>query len=261
MDAAYTGRQITERRKKLGMTQKNLAKKLHVTDKAVSKWERGLNFPDLGLMEALAMALDTTPACLLGLERANQDEIVSSLTLISSEQLEDAQKDMRRTGWGCIAAAVLLTLAYSLFGNDVQRTQNAYLILHCVIAAAALAGVYVLFKYGEIKKWEPGDLLVFYGGLLPILIYLGIQFFTGYAPHPALALCLIASASSCIQLLFCRIMRPWLIKALPLILTTSFTLWHSLDGTILLEFVLPAVCCLAVFLICLIRKQQKKSQP
>ena len=59
MDAAYTGKEISERRKALGLTQKELAEKLHVTDKAVSKWERGINFPDLGLMENLAKVLDT----------------------------------------------------------------------------------------------------------------------------------------------------------------------------------------------------------
>lgn len=47
MDAAYTGERIAELRKKQGLTQKELASKVHVTDKAVSKWERGLNFPDI----------------------------------------------------------------------------------------------------------------------------------------------------------------------------------------------------------------------
>ena len=56
MNAEYTGKKIAELRKEKNLTQKELAKKLHVTDKAVSKWERGVNFPDLGLMEALADA-------------------------------------------------------------------------------------------------------------------------------------------------------------------------------------------------------------
>ena len=41
MDAATLGRRIGSRRKELGMTQKDLAEQLHVTDGAVSKWERG----------------------------------------------------------------------------------------------------------------------------------------------------------------------------------------------------------------------------
>lgn len=51
---------ITQRRKNLGLTQKALAEKLHVTDKAVSKWETGKGLPDLKLMEPLAEALQVT---------------------------------------------------------------------------------------------------------------------------------------------------------------------------------------------------------
>lgn len=47
MDAAYTGGRILELRKEEGLSQKELAEKLNVTDKVVSKCERGLNFPDL----------------------------------------------------------------------------------------------------------------------------------------------------------------------------------------------------------------------
>ena len=43
MDAKIFGNYIAERRKELGMTQANLAEKIHVTDKAVSRWERGVS--------------------------------------------------------------------------------------------------------------------------------------------------------------------------------------------------------------------------
>jgi len=91
MNANYTGNQIAERRKALGLTQKQLADRLHVTDKAVSKWERGINFPDLYLMEALAAALDTTPAILLGLENAGQEEAAKKLAerIFSLEESEE----------------------------------------------------------------------------------------------------------------------------------------------------------------------------
>ena len=54
MDEKRLGNFIAQRRKALGMTQKDLAKQLHVTDKAVSKWETGKGFPDLKIMEPLA---------------------------------------------------------------------------------------------------------------------------------------------------------------------------------------------------------------
>ena len=51
MDREQMGRFISECRRELGLTQQELAEQLHVTNKAVSKWERGLSYPDVTLME------------------------------------------------------------------------------------------------------------------------------------------------------------------------------------------------------------------
>ena len=52
------GQIISELRKKQGMTQLELAEKLAVTDKAVSKWERDLSRPDVASLPKLAQTLD-----------------------------------------------------------------------------------------------------------------------------------------------------------------------------------------------------------
>ena len=57
MDNLQTGAFIWELRKEQGMTQKELADRLHITDRAVSKWERGLCAPDISLLESLAETL------------------------------------------------------------------------------------------------------------------------------------------------------------------------------------------------------------
>lgn len=49
---------ITARRKELGMTQKDLAEKMNITDKAVSKWERGIACPDTAAIPKLAQILE-----------------------------------------------------------------------------------------------------------------------------------------------------------------------------------------------------------
>ena len=51
---------IAERRKEQGMTQLELAEKMGVTDKAVSKWERNLSCPDINAMPKLAQVLSTS---------------------------------------------------------------------------------------------------------------------------------------------------------------------------------------------------------
>ena len=58
MDKYVTGSCIRRRRESKGMTQEELAEKIYVSGKAVSKWETGGGFPDISLLEPLAKALD-----------------------------------------------------------------------------------------------------------------------------------------------------------------------------------------------------------
>ena len=60
MNYETIGKFIQSKRKEKGLTQKELAEKLGVTDKAVSKWERGLGCPDVSILEILANELDTS---------------------------------------------------------------------------------------------------------------------------------------------------------------------------------------------------------
>ena len=60
MDQMKTGRFIAQCRKEKGLTQFQLGEKLGVTDRAVSKWERGLSLPDASIMQDLCDTLDIT---------------------------------------------------------------------------------------------------------------------------------------------------------------------------------------------------------
>ena len=51
------GALIAQLRKEQGLTQKQLAEQLHISDRTISKWERGSGFPDVSLLEPLADAL------------------------------------------------------------------------------------------------------------------------------------------------------------------------------------------------------------
>lgn len=60
-----TGKTIKELREKKKMTQKELADKINVSDKTISKWETGKGLPDIGIIEELVKALSVSVAELL----------------------------------------------------------------------------------------------------------------------------------------------------------------------------------------------------
>ena len=72
MDAQKFGAFIAQCRKEKGMTQSDLAAKIMVTDKAVSRWERGKGFPDINLLLPLAEALEVSVLELMHSERQKE---------------------------------------------------------------------------------------------------------------------------------------------------------------------------------------------
>lgn len=84
MNKQQFGNFIAENRKAAGLTQKGLAAQVHVTDKAVSKWERALSYPDVTLLEPLAEALG------LGVE-----ELMACRRMKVSEEKKEEVENMR----------------------------------------------------------------------------------------------------------------------------------------------------------------------
>ncbi len=104
MDKEKTGQLIAELRKDKGLTQKQLADALNVTDKAVSKWERGLSFPDISMLEPIAEILDISIMEILTGARQDKNETMTredaSKIIKESVELGDEQirhkKEMSR---------------------------------------------------------------------------------------------------------------------------------------------------------------------
>ena len=82
------GEMISSLRKEKGMTQNDLAEKMNVTDKAVSKWERNLSCPDVNSIPKLAEILGTTVEELLNAQSKKEnnkiDEILNLVLLAIS---------------------------------------------------------------------------------------------------------------------------------------------------------------------------------
>lgn len=126
MDAAKLGRFIAETRKARGMTQAQLGARLYVTDKTVSKWERGAGFPDIRTLEPLAEALEVSLVDLMRGERTETESIpVETAEAMLTETLALTRE--RRPveyllGWGAVAAfgvAVLLLLLLLLTNGKI----------------------------------------------------------------------------------------------------------------------------------------------
>lgn len=92
MDQQKFGSFIKMRRMELGMRQNDLAMQLGVTDKAVSRWERGIGFPDIKLLEPLANALNISIVELIQSKRLPNDvpqEDMDVLIRETQEQIEE----------------------------------------------------------------------------------------------------------------------------------------------------------------------------
>lgn len=152
MDKQQLGVFIAENRKRQGLTQQQLAQQLHITDKAVSKWERGLSYPDVTLLQPLAAVFSLRVDDLLTCRAAEKEEIlepditttpeptvpqpaapepaspaVQAVLDISQESLDQRRKKLiRRILVGVIIFAVLAFAAYSGFLIYHQRIGETY---------------------------------------------------------------------------------------------------------------------------------------
>lgn len=99
MDAKRFGLFIQTTRRELGLTQSQLAERLGVTDKAISRWERGVGFPDISLLEPLAEALGVTMVELMRSERLEQEQITITEVETMMAQTIDLAAEQERTKW------------------------------------------------------------------------------------------------------------------------------------------------------------------
>lgn len=99
MDNQKMGQFILGLRKAKGMTQKELAGELHVTDKAVSKWERGISCPDIALLPELANVLGVTVSELLNGEKSNSDAANKVVSVDNALQYAEKTAKGRMNLW------------------------------------------------------------------------------------------------------------------------------------------------------------------
>ncbi len=122
IDKEKFGAFVARLRKEQGLTQKELAQKVYVSDKAVSKWERGLSMPDITLLIPLSQVLHITVTELLECQRLEQttmdsgrvEELMHRMITYSEETPEKRQKRRRQDKvWFAVS---LVTVMLELLG-------------------------------------------------------------------------------------------------------------------------------------------------
>lgn len=136
MDAKVFGQFLAEVRKANNITQVELAKKLNVTDKAVSRWERGLGFPDINTLEPLADALGVSVLELMQSKRTDDAKLISAEKveemLIETIQLSKAHNKSTKIAGGVILV-VFAAFAIGLLGIMISDWSVLNLIVPSIV--------------------------------------------------------------------------------------------------------------------------------
>lgn len=112
MDTTKTGAFIRQLRREQNLTQKDLAKKLHLTDRAVSKWERGLCAPDIAILEPLSGALGVTVTEIIAGERTQSGE--ENFRAVIGYSVEKTAQERRTRRKYLLLALTLVGLAAAM---------------------------------------------------------------------------------------------------------------------------------------------------
>ena len=120
IDRAKFGAFVAELRKEKGITQKELAEKLCISDKAISKWETGNSIPDVSLLVPLAEILDVSVTELLESRRINVPESMNkeqtdNLVKKVIELSEEDRRKKRRTHIGIYFLSIFLCILELIF--------------------------------------------------------------------------------------------------------------------------------------------------
>lgn len=181
MDTKKIGAFIAMNRKKKGYTQEQLAEKLGVTNKTISRWENGHYMPDLSLLEPLSKELDITLNELLAGEEIVKEEAMeySEQNLIQTidytdKKIKDEHKKISlfiiglgiftslcaftvfpsESSWGSIYSMIGLFLFVVGIFRELKFTSLLKKGLVSTILFALLLGIFFIFDYVSVNQFK-----------------------------------------------------------------------------------------------------------
>lgn len=155
MDAEKVGKFIAKNRNDKNLTQSQLAERLHITNKAISRWERGVGFPDISLLEPLSRELNVSILELLKGEYLNENEqvekedinvVLNLLVKVCKEQ--QVQKLIFNTFMVCMFFLITLIIYFSCRTYGFDNSYLEQLFNH--FSLIPFSNLYSLFQDGDI---------------------------------------------------------------------------------------------------------------
>ena len=149
MDKQKTGELIKSARIKKGYTQVELGDLLGVTNKAISRWEKGDSFPDISVIEELSRVLDIRIQDIVIGDVTEPDSETAVTEVVRAVKLQDKVKKRKfiSSGVSCIAAGYMLVCGWYSFRGQADDSILGYLTVSlAIVIAIMLAGE----KYGGV---------------------------------------------------------------------------------------------------------------
>lgn len=171
MNAKDMGMFICKLRKENNMTQMELAQQLHVTDKAVSRWERGIGYPDIQLLPALSESLHVSVAELISCKKSlnySNEEVTNIIHNLDVYKMESFRQDRKadKISLVCmifVAACVYISGHGSIIGS----------LCIGAIFSMAVIGLYYLYYDNSTKR------IYAFFSLLGLLLFIQFLIFMG----------------------------------------------------------------------------------
>lgn len=132
MDNVKTGLLIAQVRKEKGYTQKDLAEKIGVSNATVSKWETGKGFPDISLLEPLAISLNISVSQIIAGEIIQNtdltEHIISDLFDVT---IKEQEKKVKLFNW---IVAITVALIYVIVSLITMKWEITWIIwgVYCI---------------------------------------------------------------------------------------------------------------------------------
>ena len=156
MDQIKIGKFIAERRRAVGLTQLQLAEKLNITDRAVSKWETGRAIPDSSLMLPLCEILDISVNDLLCGEAVSLDNYKEELEKNLLDMIKQKEKNDRHLLRSEVVIgifSVIILFVPILVGALLPMEDWQRLIFVCSGIIPAVVGFYFALKIEQVAGY------------------------------------------------------------------------------------------------------------